>query len=250
MSILKYQRTWLKKKVPSIKIVLLSVRLWELNVRPGVCLPLGPLMWQPFPACKLTEMAPLLIPTPETLVKFPTCRRHCYGSDGHLGWCNGKQARLASLQEWVQVSLGDSFIQPYVTSKKKKTLVNYKTDSNYFFHFFFLNCSDSFILSSSRVFYLSSSSLVRLFHLHSLVTTYLRSFVRYSVFFLRLFVTTSFFSISFARYNLFSLFVGYCVFFFIPFSFACTTFLLRLFISTYFLRSILRFFFLCLFIRY
>ena len=34
---------------------------------------------------------------------------------GHLGWCNGLQARLANLHKWVKVSLGPSFIWPCVT---------------------------------------------------------------------------------------------------------------------------------------
>ena len=36
-----------------------------------------------------------------------------------LLWCNGKQARLANLHEWVQFSLGAPFIRPCATSKQK-----------------------------------------------------------------------------------------------------------------------------------
>ena len=36
-----------------------------------------------------------------------------------LWWCNGLQARLANLHEWVRVSLGAPFIWPCATSKQK-----------------------------------------------------------------------------------------------------------------------------------
>ena len=38
---------------------------------------------------------------------------------GHLWWCNGSQARLANLHEWVRVSLGTPFIRPCAASKQK-----------------------------------------------------------------------------------------------------------------------------------
>ena len=43
---------------------------------------------------------------------------------GHFRWCNGYQARLENLHEWVQFSLGARLIRPCSTSKNK-SLVNY-----------------------------------------------------------------------------------------------------------------------------
>ena len=38
---------------------------------------------------------------------------------GRLGWCNGLQARLANLHEWVQVTWDAPFIQPCAASEQK-----------------------------------------------------------------------------------------------------------------------------------
>ena len=40
-------------------------------------------------------------------------------SHRHPEWCNGFQARVANLYEWVWVSLGAPFIRLHATSKQK-----------------------------------------------------------------------------------------------------------------------------------
>ena len=50
-----------------------------------------------------------------THIKLPT---HWW-----LGWCNGSQAILPNLHEWVRVSLGTPFIRPCVTSKQNASWI-------------------------------------------------------------------------------------------------------------------------------
>ena len=50
-----------------------------------------------------------------------------YSPREHIEMCNGLQARLADLHEWIWVSLVVPFIRPRATSKKRASWITAKT---------------------------------------------------------------------------------------------------------------------------